>query len=242
MMPMTTQNTSPHLILCELGVPDEAHVESHSPFCLKVHRALRAAGLPYERRHGVHPGVHKQHNARGQVPVLIVDGTPIADSTEIVKAIATLRPEALATSGEAWLWEEYADTSLNGFLVAARWADDANWVRTKTAYFSSMPAPVRAIVPTLLRKNVIKALNARDVWRGGADACWQRFHETLAHLNERAPSDGFWCGAPLSVADVSIFGQLWSLTTALTPVQRDAVRAQPRLWSYLQRVDEKTRV
>ena len=30
-------------------------VESFSPFCLKAHRALKAAGLPYQRRHGSRP-------------------------------------------------------------------------------------------------------------------------------------------------------------------------------------------
>ena len=49
----------PNLILCELADTQLATVESYSPFCLKAHRALKAAGLPYVRRHGGRPDSFK---------------------------------------------------------------------------------------------------------------------------------------------------------------------------------------
>src|SRR5579863_6280466 len=88
---MTFENTdrkhAPQLILCELADASVHGVESYSPFCLKVHRALQAAGLPYERRHGRAPQDFAKENPRGQVPVLLVDGEPVADSTRIVRRI-----------------------------------------------------------------------------------------------------------------------------------------------------------
>src|SRR4051812_19056252 len=107
------------LVLCELGETGIAGVESFSPFCLKAHRALKAAGLPYTRRHGSRPAAFRNYNRAEQVPVLLVDGEPVADSTEILRRIVALRPGALAAEPEAWLWEELADTALYGFVVAA---------------------------------------------------------------------------------------------------------------------------
>ena len=127
-----TPHTPPALVLCELTDPAVDGLESYSPFCLKVHRALRAAGLSYERRHEANPGAFRALNPTGQVPVLLVDGEPVFDSTRILARIETLaivplsRSSDVAARAEAWLWEELADTSLNGFLVAARWADDRN--------------------------------------------------------------------------------------------------------------------
>ena len=75
------------LVLCELADASEYGVESWSPFCLKAHRALRAAGLSYTRRHGRMPGEFVKENPLGQVPVLLVDGEPVADSTRILRRI-----------------------------------------------------------------------------------------------------------------------------------------------------------
>ncbi len=239
------RQAAPSLVLCELA--DAAHhgVESHSPFCLKAHRALRLAGLPYQRRHGRSPGDFRAHNPAAQVPVLLVDGAPVCDSTRILERIDALtgaltRDLDPRARDEAWLWEDFADTSLNGFLVAARWADNRNWPSVREAYFGAAPWPVRALVAPRLRSNVVKNLVARDVWRTGAGACWERFGRTLDHLEARAPAQGFWVGPRASVADVALFGQLHSLRTPLTRPQAEAVAARPALAAYLDRVNEAT--
>ncbi|HEX9102828.1 MAG TPA: glutathione S-transferase N-terminal domain-containing protein, partial [Polyangia bacterium] len=132
--------STPQLVLCELADTGLPGFESFSPFCLKTHRALAIARLPYTRRHGARPDPFRRYNPARQVPVLLVDGEPVADSTEILRRIVALRPGALAADPEAWLWEELADTALYGFVVASRWADDRNWPLTRAAYFAGMPA------------------------------------------------------------------------------------------------------
>ena len=232
--------STPKLVLCELGDPKIAGVESFSPFCLKAHRALKAAGLPYERRYGFGPAAFRRYNPRRQVPVLLVGGEPVADSTEILRRILTLRPGALAAEPEAWLWEELADTAVNGFLVAARWADERNWPMTRAAYFAKMPSLIRLLVPPRLRKSVIGNLVARDVWRAGPERCWARFEALLDQLDARAPERGWWCGRALSVADVALFAQLHSLRTALTAPQAESLARRKRLSAWLDRVHEET--
>lgn len=242
----TTTTTAP-LTLCELGTTDVPGLESYSPFCLKAHRALRLAGLRYTRRHADRPDAHSAHNPVGQVPVLLVGERAVADSTEIVREVARLAPGTLdggldaRARAEASLWEELADTALNGFVVAARWADDDNWPLVRGAYFAAMPAPVRAVVSALLRRGVLKNLVARDVWRAGPDACWRRYEALLDALDARAPTEGYWMGPAVTYADLALFAQLHGLRNRYTARQSSMIAARPRLTAWLDRVDAATR-
>jgi glutathione S-transferase len=236
----------PQLTLCELdetGLPD---LESYSPFCLKVHRALLVHGLRYTSRRGS-PRDFRNLNRAGQVPILLIDGQALPDSTLILARLEALSVRPLHAGlppgvvAEALLWEDYADTALNGFVVAARWADPANWPAVKDAYFHKMPALIRAIVPGLLRRKVRKALWARDVTRHGLDAAWARLEVILDQLERRAPVEGFWLGPTLTAADLALFGQLHSLRTPLTPMQGAMVDRRRRLAAYLDRVHRATR-
>lgn len=240
----TTSNKTPALTLCEvadLGLP--AH-ESPSPFCVKVHRALRARGLPYQRRHAPVPAAYQPLNPAGQVPVLLVGDEPVFDSTRILARIEELAPgPALSPRqrAESLLWEELADTALNGFVVASRWADDRNWPAVEAAFFGAMPAPVRADLAGQVRARQIQSLVARDIWRQGPESCWLRFAALLDQLDARAPAEGFWVSDAPSAADFAIFGQIHSLRLPLTPWQNEQIAARPALSSYLDRVDAATR-
>lgn len=230
-----------NIVLCEVGQTGVPGLESWSPFCLKAHRALRIAGLAYESRHGRMPSDFKDLNPAGQVPVLLVDGKAVFDSTRIIEKILELAPNAFAVSSEAWLWEDWADRSLNGYVVAARWADPKNWPLLRDMYFGKAPWLVRSFVAPAVRHRVVKALEARDFLRHGQDALWTDFRRVLDHLEGRAPERGFWLGSALSVADLGIFAQLRSLRTQLTAAQSREIELRPRLVDYLDRVDSATR-
>lgn len=238
--------TLPTLTLCELADTGLAGIESYSPFCLKTHRALRYAGLTYERRFGQAPADFKELNPTAQVPVLLVGREPVSDSTRILQRIdamtrAFTRELDECQRAEAWLWEEFADTALNNHVVSARWAFDENWPRVRETYFGAAPWLVQKLIAPKLRQKVIQTLVARDVWRQGREACWARFQKTLDDLEARAPDRGFWVSATLSVADVAMFGQLQSFRTPLTPGHAEQLAQRTRLTAYLDRVDTATR-
>ncbi len=241
----------PPLTLLELADPGLPSHESYSPFCLKVHRALRLLDLPYTRRNESDPRRLRPFNPKGQAPVLLVGEEPVSDSTDIVARLQRLADRSLVPAdprlaAEARLVEELADTAINAYLVAARWADERNWPRTRAAYFVGMPRLVRAIVPNRLRAGVVERLVAREVWRGGPEECWRRFAALLDDLDARAPVEGGWVGggpgeSPYGLADVALFAQLHSLRTPLTPWQHDQVARRRRLTAWLDRVDAATR-
>jgi glutathione S-transferase len=196
------KDKQPTIVLCELGETGIPNVQSYSPFCLKVHRALGLAGLDYTSRRGA-PHDFRALDPRGQVPVLLVDDEVIGDSTEILARIdalavrrggASLVPADARARAEAWLWEDYADRALNGYLVAARWADPRNWPLVREAYFKGAPWLVKRLVVPMLRRKVISALVARDFLRAGEKALWDDFRRVLDCLEARAPLDGFWLG------------------------------------------------
>jgi glutathione S-transferase len=212
---------------------------SYSPFCNKVHAALRYLGVPYQRIHASRPDAHGGKN--GQVPILEINGERIEDSTAILQRLVAMYPERLCPAdptlaAQAWLWEQFSDTALNGYLVAARWADDQNWPMVRKAYFSEMPKPVFAVVPNLLRRRVKKALLARDVTRAGTATTWTNLRTTLDQLDAIAPVSQFLFGETPSVADISIFAQVGSLQTPLTPSQSEEVERRHKLAAWLARI------
>jgi glutathione S-transferase len=83
----------------------------------------------------------------------------------------------------------------------------------------------------------------RDVGQRGLPALWKELEQTLDRLETRAPKTdaSYWIGDALTVADVSLFGQLQALRTDLTPAQRLSVEQRPRLCAYLDRVESATR-
>lgn len=227
------------LVLCEFVNPAEGPVESWSPFCLKVRRALALAGLDFASRQTYELHEFADLNPAQQVPILVADGTPIADSTAILDAIEAwtdappLDPRARA---EALLYEEMADSGLYGYVLASRWADPNNWPKVRATFFG--PTPDEIVLP--VRKSVVDGLYARDITRAGLETCWQRHGALLDALDGRAPVEGFWLGETLSRADLALFAQVRSMATDLTPAQADAVMSRRRLWDWIERVDAAT--
>lgn len=219
--------------------------ESFSPFVLEVSRGLRLAKLPFHRQ-AVNMMKIKQVNPLRQLPVIALGEEKVADSTRILQRLEVMAPGSM-TGGldargvaEAWLWEEFADTSLYPYVLATRWVDDRGWPIPREHFFGSMPAPIRAIVAPMVRRAVVRKTIERDFVRGGLDACYERMRRVLDALDARAPEGGFWLGPKASVADLGLFAHLHSLRLPLTPWQAEEVGRRQRLARYLDRVDAAT--
>jgi len=236
---------APQLVLCELG-PDAHGLESLSPFCLKVHRALKFHGLDYERRYAIRPSEHRKHNPLGQVPVLLIEGEPVADSTAILQALEDLTDKSLLPLDRrqlaiAWLWEDYADRVLGYYVFAARWFDDRNWSALADEQFRPLPALLKPWMPNLIRSRILKKMSAMEFIRVGQAGCWRMFQQHLDRLDDCAPEECFWVGDKVTVADIGLFGVLHCLRSEISPWQMQEINRRPRLRAWLDRVDLITR-
>jgi glutathione S-transferase len=239
--------TPPSLVLYDFPAPTGLDGwASFSPYVLQVDRALKLAKLPFEKRNADMLGL-KKLNRVGQLPVLEIGDERVADSTRIMHRIEALAPGSM-TGGldargvaEAWLWEEFADTSLYPYLLMVRWADDRGWPVPRKAFFGFLPPVLRDVISSVARRDTVKRLVARDFTRGGLDVGYQRMDRVLDHLDARAPDEGFWVGPQATVADVGLFGQLHSLRLPLFPHAVDMMKKRARLWAWLDRVDAVTR-
>jgi glutathione S-transferase len=235
----------PQLTLCDF--PAKSGHEgwsSLSPYVLEVARALKLAKLPYEHRH-VDILKLKELNPVGQLPVLIIGSEKVPDSTRILHRIELLAPGSLTgglephREAEAWLWEEFADTALYPYVLAARWVDERGWALVKPVFFGTLPAPVRAVVAPFVRRKVAKRLVERDFLRRGLEGCFERMAEVVDALDARAPLEGFWLGGRATVADLGLFAHLHSLRLPGLWCG-DELKKRARLTRYLDRVDGVT--
>lgn len=219
---------------------------SFSPFVMLAERALRHAKLPFEHAYAQMTRL-KELNPTGQLPVLRIGEELVADSTRILHRIEALAPGSMSGGldargvAEVWLWEEFADTALYPFPLAARWADRRGWPVTKKHFFGELPPIVRDVIAAVVRKQTINMLLGRDFLRSGLDACYQRMERVLEHLEARAPEQGFWLGERVTAADLGIFSQLQALRFPQIEVGVEMVRRRQRLTRYLDRVDLATR-
>jgi glutathione S-transferase len=138
-----------------------------SPFCMKLELYLRMAGLPYRNRYTL-----ELHRApKGKLPWIDDEGTQVADSGLIIDYLkrrygdpldAGLAPEARARGlAITRLIEEHQYWA----LLHERWINPTGWAMMRTAFFGSLPGPLRLIVPPVARRGIRAELRGHGMGR-----------------------------------------------------------------------------
>lgn len=144
------------------GVP----LPTVSPFGLKLVTWLKMVGLPHEVLVENNPG----KGPKGKCPWAVIDGETIGDSELIMGRLreratvdldAGLEPEqrALALSVRRMLDEHYHQVWEHQLFI-----DEAGWEQGKL-FFDSIPAPLRLVLRSLIRRDLRKQLHARGLGR-----------------------------------------------------------------------------
>lgn len=143
-----------------------------SPFCLKMATWLRMSGLPYQARRTV--ALSKAPT--GKLPYVVTDdGRTIGDSGLIIDHLTSTARVTIddGLSGEARALATAVTRLVEDHLYFValyfRWVDDAGWAVVKPAFFGAMQAPLRAVIPALLRRRVERTLWAQGLGRHGRD-------------------------------------------------------------------------
>jgi len=199
------------------GLPDP------SPFVTKAEVLLKMSKLPYEVDL---KGFRKA--PKGKLPYIKDDGELIADSTFIRRHLEKKhridfeRGLSAEQKAIAWAFEKLAEDNLYWAIVDARWMINANFDKGPRRFFDVIPAPVRALVVPVIRRQVRKNLHAHGMGRHSRSEiesiATQGIDATANYLGQKS----FFMGAEPTGVDATIFA---FAACALCPLFDTPIRA-----------------
>ncbi|WGW05137.1 glutathione S-transferase family protein [Tropicibacter oceani] len=210
---------------------------SLSPFCVKAMILLKMSGQDWRPEWASHP----KAGPLGKLPALRTPDGVIPDSALIQEWLtgqgADLFPGMdRQQRAQAHALMRMVEDSLHHGLIHDRWARDDAWSLVKPVYFAAMPAPVRAVVPNMLRKGVVKGLHRQGFARYSEAQRLTFMQADLDALSVQLGDQPYLFGDQPCAADASALPFL-SMLAGLpcdTPL-RAAVRANDRLMEYVAR-------
>jgi len=217
-----------------------------SPPCAKVHMALSWKGLEYRTKNCNSPRDAKQFNPRGRVPVLLIDGQAVVDSSDILTELdrrfpaEPLLPAGSTARAQAHLLEDWADELLYFQLVYLRWYSDPGWARLAPAIFGRLPRPLRKLVPALVRRKVRARLEGQGTGLKPLEVVLREVGEGLDMLENLLGEDPFFCGTQACRGDLALAAVLDQLLLPLHPPETAIdLGSRPRLAAWLQRLHQR---
>ncbi len=188
-----------------LSLPDA------SPFVLKVDAYMRAAGIPFE----VVPGFQNLRRApKGKLPFIEDDGTIIGDSAFILGHLKEKHGDPLDAGltaeqkGTAHAFTKMLDENFYWCLVHSRWLDDAGWPHIRSQFFGNMPAPMRWVLPLIIRRGVAKSLHEQGIGRHSPAEILEIARRDLRALSDLLGDKPWFFGSQVTTLDTVAFGFL----------------------------------
>ena len=215
-----------------------ANQESASPFCVKVHYAMRYKRLPFEVVNVASPLAVRRLSRRGKLPVMIYDGVTVTDSTDIIRHLEARHPEPQLYPREqqaralALLLEDWADESLYWHVVYERWQVPEQFARV--AEVIPAPTPLKPIIKLIAGRQVRGALRAQGLGRLHLAEQREKLGFALDWLDSMITGQ-FLGGGELSIADVAVAAQVAALDIPMTPVVSAEVRKHVNVTRWLDR-------
>lgn len=213
---------------------------SASPFCVKLEAYLRMAGIEYEPRDLSDP----RKSPKGKLPYIRDGETVVADSAEIIDYLKERYGDPLdkdlsaAERATALAYRRLMEEHCYFCIVQMRWIRDDNWALVKARFFSSLPPPLRWLLPGMVRKQVRRDLHGHGIGRhtdGEIDA--MALEDLRAVSNFLGDKDYLMGAAPTSL-DATGYGMLTSILRAPfgLPIQAE-VDELKNLAAYCERLD-----
>lgn len=190
-------------------VPDPKRPDV-SAFCSKVEMFLKIHELPYEGKKG-----NPTKAPKGKLPTL-KDGTRlVADSDIIIRYLCEaykidpepgLTPEQKALS---FMIRKTMEEYYYFIMLHTRWVDPRGWSVSHRLFFSDLPAPLKLVVPGIVRKQVTKGLHAQGIGRHETEEISRRGREVLEQLAPFIGRSSYIFGESPSLVDCVVFPYLW---------------------------------
>ena len=214
------------------GLPDP------SPFCIKAMALLKLSGLEHRCVRG---DVRKA--PKRKLPILVDGDETIPDTTFIrwhleekhgVSFDDHLTDEQKAV---AWAFEKLCEDNLYWIVVHERWLVPANFDRGPRQFFAGIPALVRPLIVSQVRRQIKRDLHGQGTGRH-SEAERQRIMSVgLKSLSDYLGDKPYFMGDVASSVDAMIFAAVASAACDWfdTPT-RAAIAKHPNLLSYGERL------
>jgi glutathione S-transferase len=182
------------------GLPDP------SPFVIKAETLLKMAKLEYRTDTG---GFSKA--PKGKLPYIDDDGAIVADSTfirwHIDKKYRIDLDQGLdaAQRATAWAFEKMIEDNLYWVLVRDRWLVDENFRNGPRRFFDRVPAPIRPLVVTLIRRKVRGALHGQGIGRHSDDEAQALGIRSIEAIADFLGDKPFFFGTNPTGVDATVF-------------------------------------
>lgn len=193
--------------------PSHLGLPNASPFCMKVETYLRMVELPYQINFIMNP----RTAPKGKLPYIKVNGEVIADSEFILDYLkakfGNFLDDKLNEEQKALivLLEEVFAERLYWLMLYIRWQDDEMWPHLRKAFFSKLTFFSRLFVPSLVRKQTLKALYMQGTGRHTQEEVLQMVYKTIDAIAVVLADKKYFLGEEPTSIDATAFGFLANL-------------------------------
>lgn len=216
-------------------------VANISPYCLKLESYLRMTKVPYTVTVG---GFGKA--PKGKIPFIEEDGKFIGDSQHIIEHLkrkhgdvldAKLTPEQVATGHAV---RRMLEESTYWNIIHDRWIAEDGWTVYRPIFESLFPPVVGKVVPSLIRRGVIKASRAQGMGRHQPEEVLEMGKADLTAVAVLLGDKPFLLGEAPTSFDATVYAFLASILSfpVDSPLRRFA-QQQPTLVRYFERFHQR---
>ena len=210
-----------------------------SPFCIKLETWLKMAGIEHRVVHENDP----RKGPKGKIPYIVDDGVTMGDSTLIIEYLTekygvTLDDDLSDEQGAvAHAVQRMLQESLYWVLIQCRWLDDAGFSAVRAVLAPQIPAPLRAVLPGLFRRGIIKSAKGQGMGRHSRAEVLRMGVQDLDALAALLGDRPFLFGAEPHTVDANAFSFLMCFVGP--PIHNEIkahIQATPRLLDYYNRM------
>ena len=182
------------------GLPDP------SPFAMKGEMLLKLSGMEYVTEIG-----DVRTAPKGKMPILYDGDTVIPDTTfirfhlEERHGIDFDKQLSARERGIAWAVEKMLEDSLYFAVMYERWAIDDNFDRGPRRFFDQIPAPVRGLLASFVRKQVKRNMWGQGISRHSRQEICRLAARMLTAVSDVMGSNNYLMSPNPCGADATVF-------------------------------------
>ena len=217
------------------GLPDG------SPFCIKALALMKMSGLS----HTVEKMSFKRA-PKGKAPYLNDNGIIIADSHFIQRHLETKHGAdfsggyGAAELAAGWALSRMVEEHLYFINMHFRWLDDENFKNGPAKFFAEVPALIRPLISTIVRKKIRKTLHLQGLGRHDAEERLSLAIGDIKAVEDALGNKPFLLGKLPCGADASVASFLWAASAPIFKSEiGDHLRSRANIMAYIGRIQKQ---